>query len=891
MQHKTTTLTGIALYNCIAGCAKPCIVAFLLLISAGLYAQSRSISLSAKNAPIKEVLSEIEQKSGYRILYNDEVVPDGLRVSVEAENVAVKDILSTMLSNTELTFIMNNEELIIITKRQYVGERAEIFGTVTDENGAPVPYANVVLLQPGDTTRLGYGAVTDEQGYYKLANVKPASYRLQVSFIGYKTQYAELIVAENSNQPIVRNFMLPADQTLLQELVVEGQRPALKAENGKLIYHLPVLLKNKSVTNAYDALKELPGVMEQGERLSLIGTTGMTILINGNKTSMTYEQLATMLRSIPLSRVEDVEIMYSTPPQYNIRGAAINVKLKQTVDEELQNTRQGEVAGQYAQMTYGVGEGRANMLYLGKNSIVDASYLYRNGRNYNEEKLMGDHTLNDKVYHVNQFGSGTRKGDSHNARLALQHTLPNKDQAEISYTGIFSNTRSDRTAVTDIEGASSNSAASLSGPSSTHNFKADYASHTGLKMGGDYTLHNDRSDYLLKITPSESASETQKLSYHSEQKIHRMTFYANQSHPLKNDWGVNYGFNYSGAKTRNRSDAEQDGSDFENASFDTRQREDIWNFFAGITKSFSQKLSAQASIAAEYYKATETRNRQTNTLWNDVAWFPALNVSYQPSSDHIFQFALSSDKLYPSYWSLNPSIFYFSSYGVTYGNPHLRPQRNYGVSLTYIHKRKYVIRPYLNHIPDYFVQLPYQSPEKLQQEFMEQNFTFRQNIGLLGVVPFNIGKRISSRVTANIMYMREKDDAFFDLSFDRKTVLGILQMNHDIILSNKPDLRMNVSGYVTTPTAIQGIFDLGASGNLAGSLTWTFCRDKARLILKGEDLLNTRLPVATIDFKGQKSRLDTFQDKRMVSLSFVYRFGGYKEKEQKEVDTSRFGTR
>lgn len=866
---------------------------FIILwaISFGTFAQSKTISLSAKNAPIKEVVAEIQQKSGYRILYNDEVVADDLRVSVEAENVAVKDILNSMLKETELTFIMNNEELIIITKRQYVSLRAEVFGTVTDEKGAPVPYANVVLLQPGDTTRLGYGAVTDEQGYYKLANVKPASYRLQVSFIGYKTQYAEFNVSDDNSRPIVRNFTLLTDETVLQELVVEGQRPAVKAENGKLIYHLPVLLKNKSVTNAYDALKEIPGVMEQDERLTLIGTSGMTVLLNGKKTSMTVAQLTAMLKTIPLSRVEDVEIMYSTPPQYNIRGAAINVKLKQTVDEELQNTRQGEVAGQYAQMTYGVGEGRANMLYLGKTSIVDASYLYRNGRNYSEEKLTGDHTLNDKVYHVNQFGNRTSKGDTHNARLALQHTLPNKDQAEISYTGIFSNTRSDRTAVTDIESMHHHSTISLSGPSSTHNFKADYTLHIGLKMGGDYTLHSDRSDYLLKITPSESASETQKLSYQSEQKIHRMTFYANQSHQLKNNWGINYGFNYSGAKTRNCSDAEQDGSDFENASFDTRQREDIWNFFAGITKSFSQKLSVQASMAAEYYKATETRNRQTNTLWNDVAWFPTFNVSYTSSADHIFQFALLSDKLYPSYWSLNPSVFYFSSYGVTYGNPHLRPQRDYGVSLTYIHKRKYVIRPYLNHIPDYFVQLPYQSREKLQQEFMEQNFTFRQNIGLLGVVPFNIGKRISSRVTANIMYMREKDDAFFDLSFDRKTVLGILQMNHDIILSNKPDLQMNVSGYVTTPTAIQGIFDLGASGNLAGSFTWTFHRDKARLILKGEDLLNTRVPVATIDFKGQKSKLDAFQDRRAVSLSFVYRFGGYKEKERKEVDTSRFGTR
>jgi len=101
---------------------------------------------------------------------------------------------------------------------------------------------------------------------------------------------------------------------------------------------------------------------------------------------------------------------------------------------------------------------------------------------------------------------------------------------------------------------------------------------------------------------------------------------------------------------------------------------------------------------------------------------------------------------------------------------------------------------------------------------------------------------------------------------------------------------MNVSGYVSTPTGIQGIYDLGASGNLAGALTWTFDRNRTQIILKADDVLNTRTPLASIDFKGQKSTLNAFRDTRTVSLSFIYRFGGYKEKEHKQVDTSRFGT-
>ncbi len=873
MHHKPTLIT----------------ITFLFLAMA-LNAQTRPISLSAKNAPIKTVLAEIQTKSGYRVLYNDEVVPDDLRVSVNAENVAVKEILQAMLKDTDLTFIPQSDELIIITKRQYAPNRNEVFGTVTDQNGAPVPYANVVLLQPADTTRLGYGAVTDTQGYYRLAGVKPARYRLQVSFIGYKTQYAEFVVADDNRQPIVRNFTLPTDQTLLQELVVEGQRPALKAENGKLIYHVPTLLKSKSITNAYDALKEIPGVMEQDERLALIGTSGMTVLLNGKKTSMSYAQLMTMLKSIPLSRVEDVEIMYSAPPQYNIRGAAINVMLKQQGDDA-QNVWQGEVAGEAKQRAYAVGEGRASVVYLGKRTSVDALYSYRNGRGFNKEELTAEHTLNGKVYDIRQHSQGSNQGDAHNVRLSVQHTFANKDKAEVSYTGMFNDSRSNRTASTNIAGTITDTETGTSGPSSTHNIKVDYSARFGLNMGADYTFYNDKSDYFLQNTQLNSSAPAEKLAYQSTQQIRRAVFYANQSHTFKNGWGLNYGVNYSGVHTRNRSDAQKNESEFEDATFDIQQHEDIWNFFAGFSKSFSEKLSVQASLAAEYYRASETSKGSTNPLWDDVAWFPTLNASYNASTDHIFQFALSSDKSYPSYWNLSPNVYHFSSYGVIYGNSRLRPQRDYGLGLTYIYKRKYVIRPYINYIPNYFTQMPYQSPDKLQQIFTEQNFTYRKNMGLMGVVPFAMGKRISSRVVANVMYWHEKDDEFFDISFNRKTVVGIFQMNHDIALSAKPDLRMNVSGYVSTPGAIQGIYDLGASGNLSTSLTWTFDKERAKLILKADDVFNTRTPVASINYKGQKSTLNAFRDTRAVSLSFIYRFGGFKDKERKEVDTSRFGTK
>jgi hypothetical protein len=250
-----------------------------------------------------------------------------------------------------------------------------LMGKVVDKNNQPIEFASVALYALPDSTLVS-GTITDSLGFYRINNVELGNYRMQISFIGYQTVYADLILTEETEQPIIHNFEMEVDPNVLQELIVEGQRPVMKVEAGKLIYHIPSLLKNKSVTNAYEALKEIPGVLEQNGQLTLIGTSGMTILLNGQKTSMTDEQLITLLKSMPKSQVEDIEIMYSAPPKYNVRGAAINVVLAQSTNDNMQNTWQGEIASEYVQQTYPMGNGRVNLYFLGKNTTVDLLFSY-----------------------------------------------------------------------------------------------------------------------------------------------------------------------------------------------------------------------------------------------------------------------------------------------------------------------------------------------------------------------------------------------------------------------------------------------------------------------------------------------------------------------------------
>ena len=57
---------------------------------------------------------------------------------------------------------------------------------------------------------------------------------------------------------------------------------------------------------------------------------GVTVILDGKVTTLSTEQLYSLLRSIPASRIEKAEVMYNAPARYQVRGALINITLKQS---------------------------------------------------------------------------------------------------------------------------------------------------------------------------------------------------------------------------------------------------------------------------------------------------------------------------------------------------------------------------------------------------------------------------------------------------------------------------------------------------------------------------------------------------------------------------------
>ncbi|MDR0835965.1 MAG: carboxypeptidase-like regulatory domain-containing protein, partial [Tannerella sp.] len=198
---------------------------FLLVVSccwantSNSYAQKTEISLVKGNKTLQELFTEIEQKSEYIFLYNDNAINLSKKVTVDSRKRTLPEILDKVLEGSGVSYeIVDRQVIFYKTKEAPQAEavsealqqvnKKRITGTVVDTKGEAVIGANVV--EKG----VSNGTATDVNGKFTLDVSQGAT--LVVSYIGYIKQ--EIAVGNQANI----NVKLAEDTQAIEELVVVG---------------------------------------------------------------------------------------------------------------------------------------------------------------------------------------------------------------------------------------------------------------------------------------------------------------------------------------------------------------------------------------------------------------------------------------------------------------------------------------------------------------------------------------------------------------------------------------------------------------------------------------------------------------------------------------------
>ena len=681
----------------------------------------------------------------------------------------------------------------------------------------------------------------------------------------------------------------------LAEITVKGERPQVKLEGGKLTYDVPQLMKDKTATNAFEIIKDLPGLIERNDNLELVGASRLNIILNGQLTTMSADQLIQLLKTMPASRVEKAEVMYNAPAKYNVKGALLNVVLSKNESET--PSWQGETGVDYTQYRHAGGDAHVNLLYTNKGFSIDFLLNGNKRRDVMGEDMLARHTLNSGMTEISQHNRALVHVNRGTVRLGMDYTFANEDKLSLAYYLKGDKVLSDRDAFTSYLDLSKpeNKSESTSlvrddGHSAIHNIRLQYDGHAGISAGADFTRYHSPSVLDYQDT---NGSRTDMIN-NTRQDVSRWSVFLNKTHSFASGWGLNYGVHGGYASSKNYSEYLYDqGAGYEmdeEALEDNTQKEYIADIFAEVSKSFGERFSATVGLKGEYFKSDYASSRENMNLWNEGALFPTVSLSYTFSPRHILQFDISSDKTYPGYWQVSPQVTPLNSYSEVAGNPLLKPYRTYEGQMVYIFRQKYMLVAFCEYTPDYFVQLPYQSDTELKTVFRFENMDYSLEAGLAVIIPFNVGRFWNSRITLRGWRMQEKNDNFHGISYNREAYLGLAHMSNTFNLCDKPNLKMTIDGQYVTPGAIQGIYDLGSMYEISAGLKWTFLNDRASLTLKGDDIFASSIPrTIKINQGNQWSRMRKLNDERCLKLSFVWKFGGYKEREHDSIDTSRFG--
>ncbi|MEM9650261.1 MAG: carboxypeptidase-like regulatory domain-containing protein, partial [Bacteroidota bacterium] len=186
------------------------------LTASTVYAQKK-VRFDFENVPMKQVLNEIKNQSGFKFFYNVKEIDDTKKITLKASDERVLAVIDRFAHQEQLQYAINGNQIVLKkddskkTNSSKEKVQQEIRGSVKDEQGNPLAGANILVK--GTTN----GTQADFDGNYTL-EVADGNATLVVSYLGFKTTEVAL------NGQSVIDIVLLEDAARLEDVVVVGSR-------------------------------------------------------------------------------------------------------------------------------------------------------------------------------------------------------------------------------------------------------------------------------------------------------------------------------------------------------------------------------------------------------------------------------------------------------------------------------------------------------------------------------------------------------------------------------------------------------------------------------------------------------------------------------------------
>lgn len=778
--------------------------------------------------------------------------------------------------------------------------QAKITGKVFDsDQSTPLQFAAVSVYTQADSSLLT-GGTTDLDGNFEIP-VAYGKYLLKIDFISYKSIWSAPLELNAGNPAIDMGMLtLASDATVLQEIEVRAEKSQMQMALDKKVFNVGKDIASTS-GNAAEVLDNIPSVTVDVEgNVSLRGSEGVRILIDGKPSGLVGVRGAGGLQSLGADMIERVEVITNPSARYEAEGMSgiINIILKKDRKQGLNGSFDLN-AGSPA--NYGAG---FNLNYRKKDLNFFANYGFRYrtgpGLSYQYQELERDGITSI----VEQFSDRDRAGWSNSVRLGADYFINDNN----ILTGSFNYRigRDDNHSRLEY-----------------HDYIDDYPGNpTGITVRTQEEIEKEPNlEYALnyKRTFKRKDQElTASLQYResteSEDADYRETFFESDFSPIATPDLLQRSFNAEGEKSlllqtdyihpfgkEGRFELGYRGSfrQIDNNYLVEEYADAVWETLANLSNDFNYDENIHAAYAILGNKPgrfsyqfglrmelsdvltelLQTGERNHRTYSN---FFPSVHFTYELSEGNNVQLSYSRRLSRPNFWDLNPFFTFSDSRNIFRGNPNLDPELTdvYEIGhIKYFNNASLSSNIYYRHTNGLIQRI--QTLEEQDGDLITirqpENLATEDALGLEFIFSADPASWLRMDASVNAFHS-SVDGSNLNESYVRDAFSWFGRFNSRITLWKKLDTQLRFNYRAPQQTA-QG--DRKSMSYIDLAFSREIMKGKGTLTLSVNDLFNT-----------QKYRYSNYGDNfysegvhqrraRRVSLNFSYRLGQVQRNKQR----------
>ncbi len=763
-----------------------------------------------------------------------------------------------------------------------------------------VAYANVVVKTEKDGAFVA-GTVTDDEGRFSIANIKPGNYGLEVSFMGFDTRKQPLFIGSLSQFLEIPIIELEVQSTMLNDVTVTATASDISNKMDKKTYSLADNI-SQSGGSVLQSMQNLPGVTVQDGKVQLRGNDKVTVLIDGKQTALTGFGSQAGLDNIPASAIEKIEIINNPSSKYDANGNAgiINIVMKKNKQEGF-NGKVGLSAGlgslwvrkenlptirpQYT-FTPKINPSLSLNYRKGKvNAFLQADNLYTQTLNKNEfvtrnyddgtvihSQLKRNRNINFLTtkagvdWHLNEQNMLTVSGMYGSEKIIDRGDQPffNGDKSQRLRLWQFLEDEIKTTAMATA--------------AYQHKFKE--AGHL-LNLGFNYTFHREDEQYFYdNFLPSSTGKDAFKLL--SDEQVY--DFNIDYIKPLK------YGRIETGLKLRNRTiPTNMEFKPGANSVLDmdaggwANYKELIPAVYGNYVFE-TEKWEAELGLRVEYVKIQYDVNPNHSTYksdgYNYTQPFPNMRLAYKLNDNNKLSIFYNRRVDRPNEVDIRIFPKYDDAEIIKVGNPALRPQFTNSVELGYKNTWNsgyFYSALYHRFANGTITRISSIVPGSTLIYAIFQNAGKSYNTGLEAILNQKVSNVYSFNINGNIY--RNQINAFTvhnlypepnTFSAGQQTAIsGNLKLNNTFRFGKDWDAQMTAV-YLAPDIIPQG--KILSRFSIDAGLKKSVQKGKGEIFLNATDLLNTMVIRRKIDGMGFHYRSDDYYETQVIRMGYSLKF-------------------